>query len=72
MGRKDGGWWLAALDDQQIQALPQRTRQGVVNASADLLASLGHQLQSFMPELTAVLLRFALASHSSLQPQVSN
>ncbi len=53
-----------------MQAVSLRIRQGLVNALSDLLTSLGHQLQIFMPELTAVLLRFALASSFALDAQV--
>ncbi|KAK9843296.1 hypothetical protein WJX74_009992 [Apatococcus lobatus] len=71
LGREDGSWWLAALEPELTQKVPLRARQGFVNAMSDLLTNLGHQLQMYLPELTALLLSFAHASSCALQAQGS-
>lgn len=40
LGRRDGGWWLAAADAGALAALPARSRVGFLNAAADLLRHL--------------------------------
>lgn len=61
---------METLQLELTRDVPLRARQGFVNAMSDLMANLGHQLQMYLPELTAVLLRFAQASSHTLQAQV--
>ncbi|EFJ49017.1 hypothetical protein VOLCADRAFT_104545 [Volvox carteri f. nagariensis] len=60
------GWWLAAVDQAALDALPARRKVGFLNAFEDLLSHLGHGLEPFLPVMLGITLRLLTTATAAI------
>ncbi|GFR52619.1 hypothetical protein Agub_g15135, partial [Astrephomene gubernaculifera] len=60
------GWWLEAVEQGALDALPARRKVGFLNAFEDLLSHLGHAVEPFLPTLLAITLRLLVTATAAV------